>query len=195
MIIAIVGNIGAGKTTFCEYFSKKYNFEKIIEKIDDNPYLSLFYENKIDSFRCQLAFLTRFFETNLYLKNTYSNIIIDRTIQETAEVFEYTLWKEGKISNIDHSEYLRLYNAILKTIIKPNVIIYLKSSTNRCIKNIISRGRKYEQNINKEYIENLNIRYDEWTKNLMNYYKYFEINTDKQNTKEEAEKIYNTLVI
>ena len=42
MHIAIVGNIGAGKTTLTELLSKSYGWDPLYEAVDNNPYLEIF---------------------------------------------------------------------------------------------------------------------------------------------------------
>lgn len=43
--IAVAGNIGAGKTTLTNLLSKHYGWEMQLEDMDDNPYISDFYED------------------------------------------------------------------------------------------------------------------------------------------------------
>jgi deoxyadenosine/deoxycytidine kinase len=45
MHIAIAGNIGAGKTTLTHLLAKNYDWEMQLEDMDDNPYISDFYED------------------------------------------------------------------------------------------------------------------------------------------------------
>ena len=45
MHIAIVGNIGAGKTTLTELLAKNYGWEPLYEAVDNNPYLEDFYSD------------------------------------------------------------------------------------------------------------------------------------------------------
>ena len=58
MHIAIVGNIGAGKTTLTELLAKNYGLEPLYEAVDNNPYLEDFYSDmKRWSFNLQIYFL------------------------------------------------------------------------------------------------------------------------------------------
>ena len=62
MHIAIAGNIGSGKTTLTQLLAKHYNWIPQYEDVDDNPYLTSFYEDMQRwSFNLQVFFLnTRF---------------------------------------------------------------------------------------------------------------------------------------
>ena len=81
MHIAIVGNIGAGKTTLTELLAKHLNYEAQFEAVDNNPYLEDFYSDmKRWSFNLQIYFLNSRFQQILELQNAERNIIHDRTI-------------------------------------------------------------------------------------------------------------------
>ena len=64
MHIAIVGNIGAGKTTLTELLAKHYHWEPQYEAVDDNPYLEDFYQDmKRWAFNLQIYFLNSRFKS------------------------------------------------------------------------------------------------------------------------------------
>ena len=57
MYFAIVGNIGAGKTSLTELLSKHYGWEAHFEDVIDNPYLDDFYNHMERwSFNLQIYF-------------------------------------------------------------------------------------------------------------------------------------------
>ena len=62
MHIAVAGNIGSGKTTLTNLLAKHYEWEPQFEALDDNPYITDFYEDMQRwSFNLQIYFLhTRF---------------------------------------------------------------------------------------------------------------------------------------
>ena len=56
--IAIEGTIGVGKTSLSKLISEKYNAKLVLEKFEDNPFLSRFYEDRSNyAFQTQLWFL------------------------------------------------------------------------------------------------------------------------------------------
>jgi len=61
---------------------------------------------------------------------------------------------------------MQLYNMVAKelekNVIYPDLVIFLQSDTERLIENIKSRGRKYEQNVDWNYIDALNQIYNEF---------------------------------
>ena len=47
---------------------------------------------------------------------------------------------------------------------RPNLIIYLKASTDTLVSRIKSRNRNFEKTISLDYLHRLNIGYDQWIK-------------------------------
>src|SRR5690606_33822210 len=96
MHIAIVGNIGAGKTTLTSLLSKQMGFEPQFEAVEHNPYLEDFYSDmKRWSFNLQIFFLNSRFRHILELQKEKRNIIQDRTIYEDAYIFADNLHDMG----------------------------------------------------------------------------------------------------
>ena len=57
MHIAIVGNIGAGKTTLAHKLAQHFRWEVFLEDVDDNPYLKDFYADMpAGGFTCRCIF-------------------------------------------------------------------------------------------------------------------------------------------
>src|SRR5262245_32375494 len=55
--IAVEGPIGVGKTSFVELLARKFDAQKVLEKVD-NPFLQEFYQDKTGAaFQAQLFFL------------------------------------------------------------------------------------------------------------------------------------------
>jgi len=77
MHIAIVGNIGAGKTTLTKMLAQHLNFEPQFETVDDNPYLEDFYSDmKRWSFNLQIFFLNSRFRHIVQLQKKGLNTIL-----------------------------------------------------------------------------------------------------------------------
>jgi deoxyadenosine/deoxycytidine kinase len=96
MHIAIVGNIGAGKTTLTELLAKHYGWEAMYEAVDQNPYLEDFYSDmKRWSFNLQIYFLNSRFQQIREIQNGEKDVIQDRTIYEDAHIFAENLHEMG----------------------------------------------------------------------------------------------------
>lgn len=102
MHIAIVGNIGAGKTTLTQLLADHLKWEPQYEAVDDNPYLEDFYSDmKRWSFNLQIYFLNSRFRHIVELQRKNVNIIQDRTIYEDAYIFAENLYDMGLMSERD----------------------------------------------------------------------------------------------
>ena len=165
--LGIAGNIGVGKTTLTEKLSQDLGFSAIYESVIDNPYLSDFYTNMSRwSFNLQIYFLYTRFEAQVRLLKSNDNFIQDRTIYEDKEIFAANLLELGHMSDRDFKTYCELFNAMLKFIKKPDLIIYLQANTDTLMSRIKNRKRDYESDISSEYIHSLNIYYDRWINKL-----------------------------
>ena len=90
---------------------------------------------------------------------------------------------------------MKLFEISTNLIPQPDLLIYLKASVPTLVKQIRKRGRDYEQNIEVEYLERLNDRYNDWIEN--NYKgEVFVIDMDNLNFVENAqvlESLYERL--
>tara|TARA_Y100001970_G_scaffold281422_1_gene392176 strand:- start:38931 stop:39554 length:624 start_codon:yes stop_codon:yes gene_type:complete len=165
--LGIAGNIGVGKTTLTEKLSNDLGFSAIYESVIDNPYLSDFYNDMSRwSFNLQIYFLYTRFESQVKLLESNSSFIQDRTIYEDKEIFASNLVELGHMSDRDFKTYCEIFNAMLKFIRKPDLIIYLQANTDTLMSRIKNRKRDYESDISSEYIHSLNIYYDRWISKL-----------------------------
>ena len=161
--IGIAGNIGVGKTTLTEKLSKDLDLEPIYESVIDNPYLFDFYDNMSRwSFNLQMYFLYTRFSSQIKYFEKGKSFIQDRTIYEDKEIFATNLYELGHMSDRDYQTYCNLFNAMVEFIKKPDLIIYLKASTDTLMSRINNRQRSYEAEISSEYIHSLNIYYNKW---------------------------------
>jgi len=163
MHIAIVGNIGAGKTTLTELLSKHFGWEAQFEAVDNNPYLEDFYSDmKRWSFNLQIYFLNSRFEQIIELQKSQKSIVQDRTIYEDAYIFAENLHDMGLMSGRDYENYRAIFDNITSFIKAPDLLIYLQASVPTLVNNIQRRGREYESGIRLDYLSKLNEKYKNW---------------------------------
>ena len=166
--VGLAGNIGVGKTTFTEKMAGALNWSPIYESVADNPYLSDFYADMNRwSFNLQVYFLHRRFSAQRDIVHSNGGIVQDRTIYEDAEIFARNLHKMGRLDNRDWETYKDLFAIMTSYLRQPDLIIYLRASTDTLQTRIHSRGREYENTIDPEYLHQLNVRYDQWTAGLI----------------------------
>ena len=164
MHIAIVGNIGAGKTTLTEMLAKNYSWEPVFETVDNNPYLEDFYSDmKRWSFNLQIYFLNTRYRQIIDIQASGQNIIQDRTIYEDAYIFAENLHDMGLMTTRDYQNYQSIFDNMTAYIKPPDLLIYLKASVPALVARIQKRGREYEENIRLDYLKKLNLLYNKWT--------------------------------
>ena len=161
--IAIEGNIGAGKTSLANKIAHDFNAKLILERFADNAFLPKFYkEPERYAFTLEMSFLA------------------DRYQQISDDLSQLDLFKDFMVSDYDVNKslifskvtlpedefrlYRKLFYQVYKDIAKPDLYVYLYQNTERLQANIKKRGRKYENDIQDEYLEKLNSGYLEFLK-------------------------------
>lgn len=163
MHIAIAGNIGSGKTTLTTLLARHYNWEPHYEDVEDNPYISDFYEDMPRwSFNLQIYFLNSRFNSIMQIRETGRDVIQDRTVYEDAYIFAPNLHAMGLMSTRDFENYTRLFNTMNEFIKPPDLLIYLRTGIPTLVNQIQKRGREYEDSIRLDYLKRLNERYEAW---------------------------------
>ena len=161
--IAIAGNIGSGKTTLTTLLSKHYDWEPHYEALDENPYISDFYEDMPRwSFNLQIYFLNSRFNSLLRIAETSKTVVQDRTIFEDSKIFAPNLHSMGLMTTRDFETYESLFTSIKSMIQAPDLMVYLRGSIPTLVSRIQKRGREYEDSIRLDYLKRLNERYEAW---------------------------------
>jgi deoxyadenosine/deoxycytidine kinase len=163
MHIAIAGNIGSGKTTLTGLLSKHFGWQPHYEAVDNNPYLSSFYEDMLRwSFNLQIYFLNSRFRQIIDIRNSGVDVVQDRTIYEDAYIFASNLYEMGLMSSRDYENYSSLFELMSDYMQAPDLLIYLRASVPTLVRQIAKRNRAYEQSIRLDYLKALNDKYENW---------------------------------
>ncbi len=167
--VGIAGNIGAGKTTLAEIISNHFGWDAYYESVSDNPYLDDFYRDMHRwSFNLQIYFLHHRFSSQIAIKINSNGVIQDRTIYEDVEIFARNLYDMKFMTERDWKTYKELFCNMVQFLRKPDLIIYLRASTDTLLSRVKNRDRLFEKDISSEYIHSLNISYERWIKKCKN---------------------------
>ncbi len=156
--IAIEGVIGVGKTSLAHLLAERLNARLVLEKPEDNPFLEDFYRDSAAyAFQTQIFFLLSRYKQQKEFPQ--------QDLFHPITIADYLFAKDKIFAHINLSENeLVLYDHIIELmepgIPKPDLVIYLQSSTDRLMKNIKIRGRDYEKPMTEEYIRTLNEAYN-----------------------------------
>lgn len=161
--IAVAGNIGVGKSTLVHLLCKKMGWEPFYEPVTENPYIADFYKDMSAwSFHSQVFFLTHRLRIHQQILNFSGSVIQDRSIYEDAEVFAYNLHLQGHLNERDYETYRALYLTVAEFIPPPDLVIYLRATSNTLQRRISLRNRDYERKIPSDYLDQLNKLYEQW---------------------------------
>jgi len=161
--IAIAGNMGVGKSTLTALLSQQLGWEPFYEAVDDNPYLADFYKDMRKwAFHSQVFLLSRRLRHHHQLLNRPNSVIQDRTVYEDAEIFAENLYRQGHMGERDYRSYRELYEVLTIFLPPPDLVVYLQASVPTLKHRIALRGRDFEQHIPTDYLERLNVLYEEW---------------------------------
>jgi len=159
MYFAIEGVIGVGKTTLARLLQPSYSANVLLEIFEENPFLSRFYTDRARyAFQTQIFFLlSRYQQQNRNvpeLLSTGETLISDYTFDKDA------LFARINLSGDELEMYNRVHAALAEKIPRPDLVIYLRASTDTLMQRITMRDRPYERSMERNYIESLNQAYD-----------------------------------
>ena len=155
--IVIEGPIGVGKTTLAAKLASPLGAELVLERADDNPFLERFYRNpRAGALPAQLHFLFQRAQQLAALKQ--------QDLFAPLRVADYLIDKDRLFARttLDEEEY-RLYEQVYAKLAieapKPDLVIYLQAPVDVLLARISRRGIRYEQFIDRGYLERLNDAY------------------------------------
>ncbi len=160
--VAVEGVIGAGKTSLARLLAERVGARLVLEEFEENPFLPDFYRDAVRwAFHTQLAFLASRFRQQKALGTG--------DLFHHATVADYTFDKDRIFAHTTlGGDELRLYETLyglMETATsQPDLVVYLQSSVDRLMHNIVRRGRSYEQNMERGYIAELSVAYERYFK-------------------------------
>ena len=141
--IAIEGPIGVGKSSLAHRLSKTFGFYEEKEIVDENPFLSDFYDD-IEKW----SFQTEMF----FLCNRYKKI---RDIKNTLDAKEF-------------DKFSRIFDILTEDSEMPNTIIFLDADLDVLKSRIAQRNRSFESQIEDDYLLTLKKDYLAYYESLKN---------------------------
>lgn len=165
MYICIEGGIGVGKTSLTNLLCEQLELNKKLEIVEENPYLKDFYAD-MEGF----AFQTEMF----FLTHRYGQVKNLRREISTGIVSDYTIYKNKLFANLnlhgdDLDKFNRIFNVLTEGLPQPDLLIFLKADVETLKKRIMMRDRKFEQDIDSSYLQNLIDIYQRYFDELITY--------------------------
>jgi deoxyguanosine kinase len=188
MYIAIEGVIGVGKTTLARLLQPAFDAELLLEVFEENPFLSDFYSD-----RARYAFQTQIF----FLLSRYHQQ--HRTVSELLAsgknlIADYTFAKDALFARInlkgdELDMYYKVHEALAEKIHKPDLLVYLQASTDTLMQRIALRDRPYERQMERSYIHELNLAYQEFFSKPFDHTPILTIDTNNLNIVQNPEHL------
>ena len=162
MLVAVCGLIGAGKSTLVSNLANKYGYANYQEPVDNNPFLSPYYTDpKRWSFTLQIYYLWERYKQicEAHMKSLNGEtIILDSTIYSDM-AFALLQRQSGYFTKDEYATYLNMHKIIAAQTAYPDVLFFLKLSTEETAERIKMRSRDCESGISIKYLEDLNAAY------------------------------------
>lgn len=155
--IVVEGPIGVGKTSLARRLARSFGSELILEQAEDNPFLERFYKNpRSAALQTQLFFL---FQRTRQLEDIRQHDLFD-----TVRVADYLLEKDRLFARLTLDEeelalYEQIYTRLAIDAPPPDLVVYLQAPIDVLLERIGRRGIRYEQQIDRAYLEKLQEAY------------------------------------
>ncbi len=158
--IAVEGVIGVGKSSLTRLLAEEFEAEAVYEPVVENPFLPKFYKDrKRYAMQTQLYFLLTRYQQQVELKQP--GLFVQRN------VCDYLFAKDRMFAtlNLDRDE-LALYNQIYETLDarlpSADLVIYLQADVDTLLERIRRRGRDFELDIERSYLQELSDLYNDF---------------------------------
>lgn len=158
--IAVEGPIGVGKTSLSKRLAETFNYELLLEKSEENPFLERFYQNpKQHALSTQLFFL---FQRTQQIQELKQNDMFEPIRIADFLIEKDQLFAQQNLEPDEYQLYLNVYQHLIVDAPTPDLVIYLQAPTSVLLDRIQKRGIEAEQLIDLAYLENLSKAYTEF---------------------------------
>ena len=180
--IAVLGNMGSGKTTVAKLLAEGLNAKLVLENFANNPFLANFYNDmKRWAFSSQAFFLT---EKVKQTRKISKSINKKNLIQDTPLFQDVNIWAKAQLlsKNMDTAEwrlYWRLSKLFQDGLRQPDIYVYFQTSIPILQDRINKRKREFEKEVPVWYLKTISKLLEESIEKKLHH--VLTINTDKKN--------------
>jgi len=150
--LVIEGNIGAGKTSLATMLAEETGSKLVLEQFSDNPFLARFYEDpERYAFQLELSFLSERYQQ---IKNELGQPdLFQQSVISDYFLVKSFIFSKYNLKNDELKLFEKLFTIINLQVPRPDLYVYLHVPVETLLENIRKRGRSYEQNIQAEYLK------------------------------------------
>ena len=158
--IVVEGPIGVGKTSLVNILTERFKGRRVLEVVEENPFLSSFYEDRAKyAFQTQLFFLLSRFkqQQELSQQELFNQVTVSDYLFAKDRIFACLTLDKNEIGLYD-----RVYEALGTRVAKPDLVIYLQARLDVLLARIKKRGREFERQFDAAYLEELCRTYNDF---------------------------------
>lgn len=158
--IVVEGPIGVGKTSLVNLLTQRYQARRVLEVVEENPFLSSFYADRRKyAFQTQLFFLLSRFrqQQDLFQQDLFSQVTVSDYLFAKDRIFANLTLDSHELSL-----YERVFEALGPRVAKPDLVIYLQARLDVLLARIRKRGREFERQFDAGYLEGLTRAYNDF---------------------------------
>ncbi len=158
--IVTEGPIGVGKTSLTTLLATELGAHLILERAEDNPFLTDFYKDSARfRFQTQMFFLMQRYgqQEEMAQPDLFTRITISDYLFSKDRIFAYL-----NLNDHELALYEQIYKMLEPKIVRPDLVIFLQADTDTLLKRIKQRGRPFEKDINHNYIAAVNEAYNQY---------------------------------
>ena len=158
--IAVEGPIGVGKTSLTKRLAETFNYETLLERPEDNPFLERFYlDPRRNALSTQLFFL---FQRSRQIQDLRQEDLFEQVRVADFLIDKDPLFARQNLDDDEFALYQQVYQHLTIDAPVPDLVLYLQAPAPVLMERIHKRGIEAEQHIASEYLERLNEAYTDF---------------------------------
>jgi deoxyguanosine kinase len=158
--IVVEGPIGVGKSSLTNILAERYRARRVMEVVEENPFLSSFYEDRDKyAFQTQMFFLLSRFKQQqaLFQQDLFNTVTVSDYLFAKDRIFAHLTLDPNELSL-----YERVFEELGPRVTRPDLVVYLQARIDVLLARIKKRGREFERKFDPSYLEDLCTAYNEF---------------------------------
>lgn len=161
MFTSIEGCIGTGKTTLARLLSTRYACTSLLEETGKHPFIADFYLDPVGyAFQTELNFvLIHYHQLQVARREgVFNHLVFSDFIFDKDRLFAELTLEDPQEQRL----FRETYELLKQRVPSPDLLICLRAPTEFLFERIKRRGRQFESTISFEYLNRVNMKYDEF---------------------------------